>query len=182
MVNIFRKMWSKKQIKEVVSDSPSEVLKALQNQDLKVKTIEQSEYEYVKDFTLSSADSDFTFASAFTKILVKNKSMYICIVERVSNTGATSKSCTLENIVINDLPLKYQDSIYDVNGKKLSEAPIGVAGNIIARFPIYFMASLLYMTITHSNTGEMTMAISGSSASITAGTSVIIDGRIELLI
>ena len=43
MINIFRKMWSKKQIKEVVGESSLEVLDALQDQDLKVKTLEQSE-------------------------------------------------------------------------------------------------------------------------------------------
>ena len=38
-----RKMFSEKQIKTMVGESSTEIVSALQNQDLKVKTLEQSE-------------------------------------------------------------------------------------------------------------------------------------------
>ena len=46
-----RKMFSKNQIKRMVAESPEEVVEALVNQDVKVKTIEQSEANWDLDIS-----------------------------------------------------------------------------------------------------------------------------------
>ena len=168
-----RRMYSEKQLIEVA-------LKGLEDKDVKVKTIQQSEYEYVKDFSLSP-DSEYIEAqSAFTKILVKNKSMYICIVDKLINNDSASHSTTFTNVDIDDLPSKYQEVIFDVNGKKVSETPTGETGNLIARFPVYIASSLVIASLVHNAQGKMQIALSGTSPSISASTKVIVDGRIEL--
>ncbi len=139
-----------------------------------------SEYEYEKDFTLVPSSENFLVTSAFTKILVKNKSMYICIVDQLKNNGTGSATTGFNNIDINDLPLEYQEKIIDINGKSLNKAPKGVDGNIIARFPLYVSASLLYVSLIHNTAGTLTIGISGVSSSLVAGAEVVIDGRIEL--
>ena len=177
-----RRMFSENQILALVKENPSAVLEALENQDLKVKTLEQSEYEYSKDFTLTPSSTHFEADSAFTKILVKNRSMYICIVDKLTNNDTEAHTTSFNQIDISDIPEEYQKKIYDVNSKSLDEAPIGATGNIIARFPLYIATSSLYVTLSHPSAGVLRISASGNSASIAAGTSVIVDGRIELLL
>ena len=170
-----RKMWSKNQLTQ-------EVVKGLVNEDVKVKTIEQSEYEYVKDLTFTPSSEHFIANSSFTKILVKNKSMYICIVYKYTNTDTSAHTTSFSLLEVSDIPLKYQKLIFDVNGKSLDEAPTGDVSNAIARFPLYFGGSLVYVSLIHNGAGKMSLYPSASSSSVGGGDSILVDGRIELLL
>ena len=139
-----------------------------------------NEYEYEKDFTLVPSSQSFSVSSAFTKILVKNKSMYICIVDKLTNDSAGDLTTGFNSVVINDLPLEYQEKIIDINGKSLNEAPTGDAFNIIARFPIYIADTRLYATIYHNTAGALSIGMSGNSPIIPGGSATVIDGRIEI--
>lgn len=170
-----RRMYSEEQLGNVA-------LKELQDKDLKVKTIEQSEYEYSKNFTLTPNSQYFTASSAFTKILVKNKSMYICIVDRIQNTDTDPHTTGFNTINIENIPEKYQKAIFDVNGKSLNETPTGEVNNLIARFPLYAGGTLIYASLVHSSAGVMQITFGGNSSSVGASSKVLVDGRIELLL
>ena len=113
-----RRMFSQKQIEEMISSNPEKVLEALQNQDLEVKSI--SANSPVKEFELTIGSiTGMTFEKRYAKAFVSGGILYI--IASIVGTNNTEATITASSI---DLTFEVDDEVGDkiicVNGEKLS--------------------------------------------------------------
>ena len=115
-----RRMFSEKQIKRMVAEAPQEVLEALQNQDLKVKTVEQSEPYKSFDTSFIAPPTGIEMTERYCKVIVVNNILYIIGSFTATNTTESSiafPSPAFEFEVDDEVGSK----IICVNGEKVSD-------------------------------------------------------------
>ena len=126
-----RKMFSKNQIKRMVAESPQEVLEALQNQDLKVKTIEQSQANWecdIKSLLESSIIADSS--SLYAKFVQYGNTIYFILSGKFINGTNTDQNAVLidnKDIVIPD---EIASKIFRADGSKLNENTSGTGKDL----------------------------------------------------
>lgn len=122
-----RRMYSENQIKKIVSAAPEAIKEALVNQDLKVKTLEQSEANYELNLQeiirnssqYSSYFKSDTFYAAFKVI---NGILWFILSGKAVTKAESTGNKTLTINIPNDFKQKFYDKIYKADGKNMSEA------------------------------------------------------------
>ena len=115
-----RKMYSEKQIKEMIAQSPDKVLEALQGQDLKVKTLEQSEANESLQLSVSGLNGLTLDENSFYKAKIINGILWIIAQLKVSNDTESAISAT--NISLEaTIPEKYAVKIFKTDGYTIHE-------------------------------------------------------------
>ena len=113
-----RRMFSEKQIGEVAVEQ-------LVNKNLKVKTLEQSEYEYTQSVELTPAISGAVVEPIYNRIAVSDGILHIILNFKVSNpTESEIGGYSLIDTSIN-LPSKYSEKIIDINGVSVAKSGNG---------------------------------------------------------
>ena len=124
-----RRMFSEKQIKNIVADAPEQVVKALENQDVKVKTIEQSQPNW--EFDIKDILNPLVFkdkSNLYAKMVLLNKELSIVIS---GSYVAQTESNTYKNFVANaalTIPEEIASKIYRADGTTINEAPSTTSG------------------------------------------------------
>ena len=166
-------MWSKKQIKKLISESSTEVIEALQNQDLKVKTLEQSEANWTGEFSSFPEHTSFT---GFKGVKVVNNILWIIISGNLSaDSDYTAQSSVL--VYIDNTPKKYTDKIYTIDGNVLSD--VDSYETIAATNTI--LGNSRDRAYLQGKKDRILLSMYGMSV-LTAGNSIQIDCRIPLLL
>ena len=126
-----RRMYSEEQLKKLVSESPEAVVAALQNQDLKVKTLEQSDANAEFDISFSTdLQGCEESATAFKKCKVINGVLYFIVETKLTNnTGANVTFSNLAFIV--NVSDEVGKKIFKDDGKSIYEYEEG-QGTIIS--------------------------------------------------
>lgn len=185
-----RRMYSENQIKNLIAESPEKVLEALQNQDLKVKTLEQSEANWslpIESFgKLGSLDPTIAFA----RIQKVNQELEIVVsVSYANETESTVSAYATDSSVI-ELPSEIANKIYDCNGVKVSEntsSAIYIASSsaYASKTKSTDMSKLtgaprLFLFNVNQNNKMNIIFASNSAIQVDAGGTTIIEGRIQL--
>ena len=116
-----RRMFSEKQLKELN-------LKTLQENDVVVKTIEQTQPNFEVNIapvlTASALGKGLELETVYNKCAVYGNILYIVMVNKVKNPTESSVSVTYEDSVVANITIdeKYANKIYDTDGKKASES------------------------------------------------------------
>ena len=109
-----RRMYSKEELRKIV-------LNSLENEDVKVKTIEQSEYEYSQEIELTPTITGAVVEDIYSRCVVSDGFLHIILNFKVSNpTESPISGYSLINTPIN-LPKKYAQKIVDIDGKSIAE-------------------------------------------------------------
>lgn len=186
-----RKMFSKNQIKRMVAESPEEVVEALANQDVKVKTIEQSEANFEFDFseamqtafdnTPALADCELTIA--FAKCQVFDRILLIVASFKITNNGETSVSAGSFSPRIDLTPIA--SKIYDQNGTPLSQstdANTRIAGAVSITSNARYGSHSVVATSLYRETSANIAILSLDYKAMNAGHSSYTDLRLELIV
>ena len=168
-----RRMWSKGQIKSQISGASAEVVQALQGQDVKVKTIEQSEanWEINDIFDSISVDEGLVYTKIYARFEEINGILYIVHIFDVENTTESSINFAFNKNIV--LPEEIAKKIYDVSGKNVHELS---PDNITTSYAMYGSGSELISTRAFSlrnRNFENTMNyLSASATPIPANTTI----------
>lgn len=119
-----RKMWSKNQI-----------IKNLESENIKVKTIEQSEANRKVD--LESLPMEYiaeglTYSPIYAKFEEINGVLYLALTFKISNESESSLTPGNTAINIPNFPKYLGERIFDLDGKKVSEAPANILSSQIS--------------------------------------------------
>ena len=119
-----RKMFSKNQIKEIIANNPSEILEAISNQDVQVKTIEQSETSWDGNLTYDSGvPAGLTLTPIYNKATILNNVLHLVLCFRLDNESGSTVTIPAANLmrfVTSNVPDKYGAKIIDVEGYNLT--------------------------------------------------------------
>ena len=131
-----RRMYSEEQVKKLVSESSNQILSALANQDLKVKTIEQSEAN--TQVTIEAPTiTGLTKLNEFCILEQVNKTLRFVFVARYKNEGESAVTMRLGSWTISNIPADIGEKIFDMEGKNLTQAATATEfKNIIRPFAI----------------------------------------------
>ena len=172
-------MFSEKQIKEMT-------LKSLENEDVKVKTIEQSEVNWEKQIEFPNIEN-FTKLNEFCAFQLVNKTLKVVGLARYRNETETAQTFKIGTWSISDIPTEIGSKIYDAQGKTLNEEPTLVAlSNVIRLTPIALTSygsssiiSLLEVKHGAQNTFEL---YNGTSLSVPSGAYAVVCFEFNLVI
>ena len=168
-----RRMFSEKQIKRMIAESSAEVVESLVNQDVKVKTIEQSEpnWQINNIFDNISIAEGLTYEKAYGRFEEINGVLYIVHVFKITNNTEASINFVLSKNIT--LPEDIAKKIYDVTGKNVNEQS---SNNILSAYAMYGTGSELVssrvFTLRNTTTTNLMSYISASATPIAAGASV----------
>ena len=177
-----RKMFSKNQIKEIVNQG-------LLNEDVKVKTIEQSEpnFEFNLDLSnLNGLPQDCEVEDVYTKIVQWNRELHIVFNFKITNNGesATTGFTSTSNYI--DLPEEVAERIIDFAGKSVAESSAGVSicagvyNEGSQNYPEYLEALQRAFVIKNTGTANRMMLNIHDISAINPTKSLFITGRISL--
>lgn len=125
-----RRMYSENELRRLIGSASDEVLQALQNQDLKVKTIEQSEPNWELEVEAILTDgirnSGLVISSQYTKALIYNNVLYIVCACDISNPTGSNIDITANQGVQFEMtiPESIGSKLYDWDNKDLTEVPV----------------------------------------------------------
>ena len=168
-----RKMWSKNQLKNEISGASAEVVEALNGQDVKVKTLEQSEASWSGVFEGDLPKATFT---GFKGIKIINNIFWIIISGKYTADDDYEQQTSLA-LYISNIPLEYKEKIYSINGNKISD--LNDYENV-AQTNIIVGTSRDRGSLIGSN-ARFVLTLYGMSP-LTAGGEIAVDCRIPLLL
>lgn len=200
-----RKMFSKKQIKEIANDNPiitgnASISGNLEvdgnvNVDGKVEsaTLKQLQANYSREFELipsSSPYTNLTVVQGYNRLQQINQKLSIVI--NFSLTNDTESSMNLNSAVMNReliLPEDVASKIYDIENKKVSE--VATAYCLITATPAYISTSKIYsgtiinkayLYFANSATANncQVMLLFSSSHTLPAGSTLYVSARLYL--
>ena len=116
-----RRMYSESELRKLIQNSPAEIIEALKNQDVVVKTIEQSVPNKEFDINFRQVPEGITMTKRYCKALVINNLLLICISCTATNTTEASISYPSPQLEI-EVDEEVGDKIICVNGEKLSDS------------------------------------------------------------
>lgn len=178
-----RRMYSENQIKKIVSAAPEAIKEALVNQDLKVKTIEQSEANFAAELNnIASLPEGVTLNMYYEGVKVINGILYVVV--NCSLTNTTESSVSMPNNWLNitfDIS-KYASKIYRRDGQSIDNAKSATnEDNFIA--PLYtkrdiylFIPNDLGAYLDQWDTNKIRIAFAGGF-NIAAGSTMLVSGR-----
>ena len=186
-----RKMFSEKQIKKMVSESSSEIVEALAGQDLKVKTIEQSEANYSADLTQFVNVTNGTSTLIFGRIQRINGELHIIYIGSIKNETENSITGVYDTSELTvTLPEKIASKIVTYGGHLVSESGNDnetisctlayVDSNASGTFTGY-LPDMTFCVRKSSSANKIKLRFGrGSSWSINAGSTRYFEGRVSL--
>lgn len=127
-----RKMFSEKQIKQMIQNSPEEISKALENKDLSVNTLRQKSFSYIEDLDFYNP-TDLTINRLFTKAVLSDRTLSLVISLEIKNETANAVSFDAIYGKTITPPDEIKELIYDIDGKTLKEDPLTANTNIQIR-------------------------------------------------
>ena len=186
-----RKMWSKNQLKNTISGASAEVVEALNGQDVKVKTIEQSEANLeLTPSSMSEAGGlsglGLTKYERFVRIQQINSELHIIV--NVAMANETESSITIPggaNLYgYIKVPSSIASKIYDESGKNFTQTHVSGKDKVSLTPCIINVANTSYngvLKVWHNATDEMYIAIMVSTnASVPSGSQAYFSGRVQL--
>ena len=156
-------MYSQGELKRITLDM-------LKNEELKVKTIEQSEPNWKYDLSLEgiSFPEGVNATLIYGRLELINGILFFVSSLKLENT--TENNISINDVVvnINNMPAEIGSKIYDILGKKVSESidlntliteysifksnRVGTASNVIGRMGNNQSANSMYVRLANSNT------------------------------
>ena len=134
-----RRMFSEKQLEEVVKQTD------FQDVELKVKTIKQSEPNYLFEFEVNVEDATHfeKVGTQYCRIEEVNGEIHIIILAKFHNTDTNSRSTRLSQFDISNIPEAISSKIYgyrgplnEANAGLIRVAPVGVeSGSAVSLKP-----------------------------------------------
>ena len=149
-----RRMYSEKQIKRMIAESSDEVVESLVNQDVKVKTIEQSEPNWSANdiFDELNTPEGLTYEKIYGRFEEINGVLYI--VHCFKLTNATESALAFNPLKYIVLPEKIAKKIIDLDGKSVHVT--GSSANICSTIGLYGTGTELFsqLVVTLQNDGS----------------------------
>ena len=164
-------------VKQTISQSPQEVLEALQNQDLKVKTIEQSEANFeldISDVAIADLDAGLEYEPIYERFLVFGNILYIVLCFKYNNTTETPITASSNASLKIELPTEIASKIYDLDGKNVHETNAqDISADFMFRgdtsYPDRLNRGSAVWTISNTNqSNKLSINLLGTTASIPA--------------
>ena len=183
-----RRMFSEKQIKKMIQEAPAEILEAIKNQDVKVKTIEQSEANFTGEITSFVNTSGGTSNLIYGRVQQINGELHIVFIGSIANETESAITFYGTNEVSVTLPEEIADKIYDMAGNKVttSDTNIRISGSHAygARDTGSDMSkyySDVVFIVKHNGANKISLTFSRpNQISIPAGETAYFEGRVSL--
>ena len=166
--------------------SENQVVKVLEDKDVKVKTIAQSEANYSFSFELIPSSSDYflTHGSQYCKIEIVNGELHIIGVACFDNTDSDNNhNLTFSSQQIT-IPEYIADKIYNAIGEKLTQSPTGtdVAQKIIRIVPMGYQGNvygIAALRLEHIAANIINLSM-GTGITVLAGKSITVSFEANL--
>ena len=119
-----RRMYSENQIKEMIENAPEQVVKALENQDVKVKTIEQSEANWsidLSEISMAGLDESLEYTPIYERIEKIGNCLFIVATFKIKNPTESTIGIGNVSLSVNIDKEEIASKIIDFGGKALNE-------------------------------------------------------------
>lgn len=168
--------------------SENQIVKVLEDKDVKVKTIEQSEANWEQDLDLTNLynlPTGLTVTNVYSKIIQWNRELHIIFNFKINNPTENQISGFNSSTNNIDIPANIAERIIDFSGKNATEAstaPIcaGVYNTGTTSYPASLEASFKSFLLKNTGTANRIALAIQDIYAINAGTSLYISGRISI--